>query len=79
MAGEEYLTIGAWHGRIVGVIAFIGGWIYCTATYGFLLGFGLGWIPSGILAGIVATALIFLWLPVDCLVVVGILSIIKVR
>jgi hypothetical protein len=32
------------------VVAFIGAWAYCTLHYGFLLGFGLGWLPSIILA-----------------------------
>lgn len=31
--------------------------------YGFLLGFGLGWLPSAMLAGIVALAVRWLWLP----------------
>ncbi|MGN6355945.1 MAG: hypothetical protein ACTHLU_00495 [Novosphingobium sp.] len=31
-------------------------WIYCMSEYGFLLGFGLGWLPSAILAGLVAFA-----------------------
>jgi hypothetical protein len=45
---------GAW---IVGVITFLGCWMYCIASYGFLFGVGLGWLPSAIVAGIVA----FLW------------------
>lgn len=36
------------------VIVFIGCWIYCVATYGFLLGVGLGWLPSIIAAAIVS-------------------------
>jgi len=36
-------------------------WIYCAVTYGFFLGFGLGWIPALILALLVAVATIFLW------------------
>lgn len=36
------------------VIVFLGCWIYCVATYGFLLGVGLGWFPSIIAAGIVS-------------------------
>jgi len=39
------------------VVTFVGCWIYCIATYGFLLGVGLGWLPSGIVATVVA----FLW------------------
>ncbi len=36
------------------VLAFAGCWLYCIATYGFLLGFGLGWFPSAIAAALVA-------------------------
>jgi len=36
-------------------------WIYCAVTYGFFLGFGLGWIPALILALLVVVATIFLW------------------
>lgn len=36
------------------VIVFLGCWIYCVATYGFLLGVGIGWLPSIIAAAIVS-------------------------
>lgn len=36
-------------GKLVGGIVFFTSWVYCAFTYGFLLGFGLGWIPSMIL------------------------------
>lgn len=42
---------------ITGFITFVICYIYCIATYGFLLGVGLGWLPSGIVARIVG----FLW------------------
>lgn len=40
-------------GFIVGVITFIGCYLYSIAAYGFLVGLGLGWLPSAI-AGFVA-------------------------
>lgn len=40
-----------------GGLVFVGCWIYCIATYGFLLGVGLGWLPSIIVAYIIG----FLW------------------
>jgi len=43
--------------KISWVLIFIGSWIYCIASYGFLLGVGLGWLPSLI----VATLGSFLW------------------
>ena len=46
--------IGYW---ITFVLIFLGSHAYCTITYGFLFGFGLGWLPSAILAGILS----FLW------------------
>jgi hypothetical protein len=71
------LGVGSVHGWIAGAIAFVSGWIYCTATYGFLLGFGLGWLASGILAVIVFLAFSLLWLPFDILVVTAIIYILE--
>ena len=48
-----------WYGIgfvITAIITFIGSWIYCIATYGFLLGVGLGWLPS-IIVAVIAGAL----------------------
>lgn len=47
-------SVGAW---ITGVLTFIACWLYAIATYGFLLGVGLGWLPSAIVAVIAA----YLW------------------
>ena len=38
---------------ITGIITFIISWIYCIYEYGFLVGVGLGWIPSLIVSVIV--------------------------
>ena len=38
-------------------VVFVASWIYCIASYGYLLGVGLGWLPSLIVASIIA----FLW------------------
>ena len=38
--------------RICTPIIFILSWIYCVLEYGFLLGVGLGWLPSMIVAPI---------------------------
>lgn len=35
-------------------LVFIGTWIYCIATYGFLFGVGLGWLPAAIVGALVA-------------------------
>ena len=40
-------------GVIVGIVVFVASWIYCMNEYGFLFGFGLGWLPSGILAAMI--------------------------
>ena len=50
----EWYPIGA---IFTAIITFVGSWIYCIATYGFLLGVGLGWLPSIIVAVIAG----FLW------------------
>jgi hypothetical protein len=48
-------------GIIIGVITFFGCWIYAASEWGFLLGFGLGWIPSffiGLIAGFIGPAIL---------------------
>ena len=55
----KYLKIGVIAGRVVGGIAFLASYWYCIDTYGYLLGFGLGWLPSGIL--FVVTQWVTLW------------------
>lgn len=46
---------------ISAVLIFIGSYIYCIATYGFLLGVGLGWLPSAIVALIAFGVVWLLW------------------
>lgn len=60
---EIYLLIGSLLGGLAAIASFLGSWIYCCATYGFLFGFGLGWLPSAILAPIVFFAVRWLWGP----------------
>jgi len=52
MDAEVYEVVA----KITGFIVFIGCYIYCIASYGFLLGVGLGWLPSLIVA-VIAGAL----------------------
>jgi len=70
--GKEgyYLRIGGILGALIGTVTFIGAYIYCIASYGFLFGFGLGWIPSGIVALIVSQVVRFLWGPIIFLIVI---------
>ena len=76
--GEEdkfwsfYGSIGVLTGYLIGGLTFLGAWAYCAATYGFLFGFGLGWLPAIILAVIVGGLSGLLW-PLFwlCVVVVG--------
>jgi len=58
---------------ISGVITALAAWVYCAATYGFLFGFGLGWLPSAILGGIVGFVMLFAWR-----VVLGILGLLVI-
>jgi hypothetical protein len=44
---------GGLFGIIVSLATFATAWAYCTIHYGFLFGFGLGWLPAGMLAAIV--------------------------
>lgn len=43
--------------RISFALIFVGCWIYCIASYGFLIGVGLGWLPSAFAAAILS----FFW------------------
>lgn len=52
---------------LTSLIVFIGTWIWCISEYGFLLGVGLGWLPSGIVAGIAG----YLW-PLLLFAIIGI-------
>jgi integral membrane sensor domain MASE1 len=58
---RTYTDLGWICAALTGPATFLAVWIYCAITYGFLLGFGLGWIPALILALLVAVATIFLW------------------
>lgn len=73
-AGIAYAGIGYVFGFITGIVTFIGTWVYCAMTYGFVLGLGLGWFPAAICAGIVGWATVFLWGPaLVALAVIGVL------
>lgn len=50
---EWYSTIGF----IVGILTFIGVWIYAMGQWGFLIGIMAGWIPAAIAAVIAG----FVW------------------
>jgi hypothetical protein len=54
-------------------LVFIGTWIWCVSEYGFLLGVGLGWLPSAITA--VFAALV--WPLIACVIVVGIVFLMR--
>jgi hypothetical protein len=68
--GGYYLVIGDILGALIGFATFLGAYIYCISEYGFLFGFGLGWIPSGLLAVIVGQVARFLWGPMAVLIVI---------
>lgn len=65
---SAYLVIGLVVGAAGGLLAFSLAWLW-SVTEGRFWGFLLGWIPSGLLGGIVGLLLVPLWLPV--LVVAG--------
>ena len=56
------------------LITFLWAWGYCAAQHGFLLGFGLGWLPAGILAALVSSIFIYMWPVVACALGLGALS-----
>jgi hypothetical protein len=50
---DGVFNVGSWWlGMIVALATFVTAWAYCTIHYGFLFGFGLGWLPAGMLAAI---------------------------
>jgi hypothetical protein len=60
----------SWHTEIgltlavfTGPATFLAAWAYCTLAYGFLFGFGLGWLPAFFLALLVGGATVILWGP----------------
>jgi len=55
--------VGRALGALASFLTFIAGWIFCLLQYGFLLGGGLGWFPSGIAAAIVGFLVAVLWGP----------------
>lgn len=72
MTRDSYIAIG-WRLAIpVAVITFIACWIYAFLEYGFLLGVGLGWFPSLLVALVAGGLTIFLWGLVPVAVVVGV-------
>jgi hypothetical protein len=62
-------------GIIVALASFVTAWAYCTFHYGFLFGFGLGWLPAGMLAAI-AGAVSWLVSPFAAGLLLGSLSLI---
>jgi hypothetical protein len=58
---RAYTNLGWIFAALTGPATLLAVWIYCAVTYGFLLGFFLGWIPALILALLVVVATIFLW------------------
>lgn len=76
MDKDWYENTGWALGGLTAVVTFFGGWIYCTATYGFLFGFGLGWLPSGIAALLGCVAIRYLWGVVAVLLALGVLGLI---
>jgi hypothetical protein len=58
---RAYTDLGWIFAALTGPATLLAVWIYCAVTYGFLLGFFLGWIPALILTLLVVVATIFLW------------------
>ncbi len=73
MTSDTYFRVGFIIGAVVAVVTFIGSWWYCAANYGFLLGFGLGWLPAAIAAAIAGGLAALLWGPVLLLIGFGVL------
>ena len=59
---------------LTALFVFVGSWVYCIFTYGYLFGVGLGWLPSLIVAFLAGLIVGFLW-PLAIMVIAVILSI----
>jgi hypothetical protein len=58
---DWYFRVGRALAWICGIALFLGLWVYCISTYGFLFGVGLGWLPAGITASVVGLLLVPMW------------------
>ena len=48
--GGFYERVGEVVGPLAALAAFAASWVYCIFHYGYLLGVGLGWLPSIVVA-----------------------------
>lgn len=70
---KSYFERGHWFGLCTGLVTFVSLWIYCIVHYGFLLGVGLGWLPSLIVAVPTYFLAALLWGPIALIFGVGLL------
>ena len=68
---SRYLRVGRGLGIIAGLLVFVASWVYSIATYGFMLGVFLGWMPSMIAAFVAGWFMVFLWGPAVVLLAVA--------
>ena len=61
---SEYRRTGEEMAPVVGILAFLASWAYCTFSYGFLFGFGVGVIPSLLIGILTCMATVYLWGPI---------------
>jgi hypothetical protein len=71
--GLSYSEIGWILGIVAAIVTFLGAYIYCIITYGFLLGLGLGWLPSGILAALIGLLAANFWRPLLMVILFGLI------
>ncbi len=55
---DELSAFLAWG---AGALTALVSWVFCVSQYGYLLGFGLGWIPSAIVGAIVWGVVRYAW------------------
>lgn len=72
MTLDAYKHMGDRPGLVAAGLTFVGAWGYCVATSGFLLGFGLGWLPAAIAAFLAYHVVRWLWAPLAVLLVVAV-------
>lgn len=74
MTEEEFDSHAA---VVTGLVFFLGSWVYCVVTYGYLFGVGLGRLPS-LMVGVISAALSrVIWWLIGVAVLILILQLVR--
>jgi hypothetical protein len=81
--GRDFVDVdsdfGLWLGIALSGLIFVIAWFYCFVDYGFLLGFGIGWLPSGIMGAMVFGIARFFWKPIGLVILLAFLLVVAMN